>query len=373
MKHRTGYLYQRKDSKRWIARISWTDLTGKRRQRERYVGNKTEGKKLLENWARELGKPTGDRTIEGGRLSFRKLAELYSDHKLKPPVMKGAVRIAGMRSFEQQKQFLKPLTEHFGSKAIARITHADLEHYREKRIETPTKHGKPRSLAQAHRELQLLRAILNFAKRQGWLERSPFEMGSPVIRHGDEPKRDRILSRDEETKLLAACVGPRAHLRPMLVFLLDTGCRKGEMLSLQWRDIDLESGLVNIRPEVTKSLRGRTVGITARLRSELERLAITGPNDLVFGVSGKPRTAFKTACKLAGIEDFRIHDCRHTAVSRWTSEAGLSIPESMRLAGHQSLTVAYRYMNIDSETARRAADAMDRLEIYHVEGKEIIN
>jgi integrase len=371
VKHRTGYIFREKLSAkdrsaklapRWIARITWTDVAGKRRERRRYVENRSEGKRLLEKWAYELASPAGEKLFDGGRISFRKLAEIYEAHKLKAPVMKGAARIGGMRSWKLQKGFLEPILTHFGSKTISRITHADLEHYRELRLQTPTKHGKARSLAQPHRELQLLRAMLNFAKRQGWLSRTPFEMGSPVIRHGDEPKRDRILTRDEEGRLLAACVGPRAHLRPMLVFLLDTACRKNEMLTLRWYDIDLENGLVTIRAEVTKSLKPRIIGITARLKRELEAIPFTSPGDLVFGHTGNPRSAFTTACRLAGVSDFRIHDARHTACSRWVNDFGLSIPEAMRLAGWTTANVGFRYMNINEETARKAAEAMDRLE-----------
>ena len=87
-------------------------------------------------------------------------------------------------------------------------------------------------MAHVHRELSLMRTILNYAIRNGWLKRSPFKMGAPLISSANEAKRERILNTDEEARLLAACTGKREHLRAMLICLIDTGLRKGEMLSL---------------------------------------------------------------------------------------------------------------------------------------------
>ncbi len=65
----------------------------------------------------------------------------------------------------------------------------------------------------------------------------------------------------------------------------------------------------------------------------------------------------------AGIEDFRLHDCRHTAITRMI-RAGLPPVEVMRVSGHTTLSCLYRYSNLDSDAVHRAAAALDA---YHAE------
>jgi integrase len=72
----------------------------------------------------------------------------------------------------------------------------------------------------------MLRRMLNVAQREGWILRSPFAAGDSLISLADENKRERILTREEEIKLLAACESPqRAHLKAILICALDTGMR----------------------------------------------------------------------------------------------------------------------------------------------------
>ena len=361
MKQRDGYVFFDRERGHYVARITWTDSLGKRRYRKQKVATKTEGYQLLKRWSAQLEQIGGDRMVDAAKLTFRKLADIYAEQKLIPPVMRGAERIAGLRSYKAQRGYLKVLLENFGSKKITSITHADLEAFREARLQTKTCRGNERSAAHVHRELALLRSILNFAKRQGWLLRTPFEMGAPVIRAASEVHRERVMTFDEEARLLAACTGRRHHLRAIIIGLVDTGLRRGELLALEWRDVDLQAGLITVRGETSKTLKGRTVGITARLKSELEQLEIlkTVPDDRVFP-PGDFKRAFAAACKAAGIENLRAHDLRHTAITRWV-QTGLPVAEVMRLSGHRTLNVAFRYINTDDETARRAAEAMDTL------------
>ncbi|HZS05327.1 MAG TPA: site-specific integrase [Blastocatellia bacterium] len=359
MRQRSGYVFYDKERGHHVARITWTDSLGKRRYRKQKVATKTEGRQLLKKWGALLEQIGGDRMVDAAKLTFRKLADIYAERKLIPPVIRGTERVAGLRSYKVQRGYLKALLESFGARKIAGITHSDLEAYREARLQTKTYRGTDRSMANVHRELALLRAILNFAKRQGWLSRTPFEMGESVIRVANETQRDRILTRQEEERLLAVCTGKRSHLCAIVIGLVDTALRKGELLALEWRDVDLGSGLIHVRGETTKTLKERKVGITVRLKAELERLALlkAAPTDRVFP-SGDFQKSFMTARQKAGIENLHAHDLRHTAITRWI-QSGMPVAEVMRLSGHRTLNVAFRYINADDNTARRAAEAMD--------------
>ncbi|MGH9836361.1 MAG: tyrosine-type recombinase/integrase [Blastocatellia bacterium] len=367
-RERKGSIVKRKDRPGLWARVSYQDETGRQRVIQRKVANRTEGKALLKQLLREI-EDDGARVFDGERMNFQKLADVYTDHKLQPPVYNGETRVSGMRSWKHQLVALKPLVEYFGKMRIRSITHASVEKYKTQRLQTKTRRGDDRNIASVNRELSLLRAMLNYAKRQGWLNRNPFGMGESIISNADETRRERILTREEEARLLTVCAGPRAHLRPMLICALDSAMRRGELFKLRWSDIDLMGGIIRVRKTTTKTWEARSIGMTTRLQEELRRLwevAPPDPDGLVFGIRNNIKRSFGTACKLAQIEDFRLHDCRHTATTRMI-QAGMAPMEVMKITGHKQIDTFLRYMNTNEQTARRAAEALD---VFYAEDSE---
>jgi len=203
--------------------------------------------------------------------------------------------------------------------------------------------------------------MLNMALREGWILKNPFNCGEPLISLANETKRERILTGEEEIRLLAACTESRAHLRPILIFLLDTGCRQGEAFTLTWRDIDLEARLITIQAFNTKTARERQVAITARLEGELRRLfdaSNKSPDALVFGIRSNIRTSFGSACSLAGVKGLRRHDLRHTHASR-LDDLGFSLAKIGCQLGHTVLQTTLRYVNRDKASIKQVATALD--------------
>lgn len=357
---RTGYVYFDQEKKSWVARITYRDESGKVRNVKRHVENRTEGKQLLFKLIQRL-ETHGEKIIDGDNMNFKKLAEIYEERKLGPPVYKGEMRVSGLRSYQGLKILLRTLATHFGNKRIKSITHSDLEKFKLERLKTTTVRGNERSFTSVNRELQLMRAVLNFAKRNGWIIQNPFELGESLISQALENRRDRVLSKEEEARLLAACEGRRLHLRPIVICALDTGMRRGEIFQLRWKDVNLEEGIITIRATTTKTMRPRSVPMSARLREELQRLkdmAPDGPDFSVFGIEADIKHGFTSACKEAGIEDFRFHDCRHTATTR-LAQGGLSPLELMRITGHSQLNTLTRYFNQTNEQLKKAAAVLD--------------
>jgi integrase len=357
---RTGYVYYDKGRKSWTARLTYVDAGGKVRNVRRQVGNKTEGNVLLKQLLRRL-EDAGDGILDGDKMTFRKLASVYAERELQPPVYRDGKRLAGKVSYKDLRHKLRVLVERFGARRIKTITHSDIEKFRDERLATKTRFDRERSVAHVNRELALLRAVFNFARRQGWITRSPFETGGPLISVASENRRERILSREEEERLLVACAGRRAHVRPILIAALDTGARRGELLKLTWADVNLATGLITLRSEKGKVARSRTVGMTARLRAELERLrAIAPPGEggLVFGIKDNFYNALWSACEEAGVEEFTFHDTRHTATTRMI-QSGMPAMEVMKITGHTQPTTFARYVNTDGQAAKRAAAALD--------------
>lgn len=346
----------------YVARVTYTDEQGKRRDLRRTAETKPEASRALRRLLRNLD-DHGGRIVDGARMTFNELADIYAERKLVEPVYKGETRVSGLRSWRAQRGLLGKLRAHFGKQRIQSITHSDIEAYRAARLQTKTTYGAERTITSVNRELALLRAVLNFARRSGWLTRNPFEMGETLISLTDENRRDRILTPEEEARLLAACDDRRAHIRPLIIAAIDTGMRFGELLRLRWSDVDFSANLIRVRKTTTKTWEGRTIGITARLRDELQRMWERGTGDTgesVFGIKDNIKRAFTTARERAGIEDLHFHDLRHTATTRMI-QAGMPPMEVMKITGHKQMTTFLRYLNTDHQTARRAAEALDNL------------
>jgi len=213
--------------------------------------------------------------------------------------------------------------------------------------------------------------MLNVAKAEKFIVGdNPFKDGDPLISIADEKKRQRIITRDEEKALLAACGAPkRGHLKAIIIAALDTGCRLGELLKLRWRDVDLDNGYITLVAFNTKTATERRVALTTRLRLELERLKDEAPEDprmRVFGILNNVKSAFTGARNDAELANLRFHDLRHSAATRLVG-AHIPLAEVGRILGHQQPTTTYRYVNADNETAIRAAAALDRYNLVELE------
>jgi len=343
-----------------FARVYWTDSAGRKRRTERKANTVSEARQFRLDIMREL--ENGPEVFEAAKLTFRELAEKFEEKKLVKPLYVGDTRVKGQRTWQAQRGFLKPLKAHFGAFLVRKITYEHLVEYRQKRFELPTRRGGQRSVSQVNRELSLMRSIFTYARRLNVVTRSPFDAGESLISLADEVRRDRILTPDEEKRLLAQCTNQRAHLRYIVIAALDTGMRKGELLKLIWSDVDFEEAVIVIRSTTTKTRRARTIGMTARLVEALSTwLEITRGRecDFVFGGLKDCKKAFNNACRDAKIVDLHFHDLRHTATTRLV-QSGAAPAITMKITGHTQFATFARYVNPDQNAARDAASLLDK-------------
>ena len=169
--------------------------------------------------------------------------------------------------------------------------------------------------------------------------------------------RVRFLDDDERRRLLDAClVSESPHLYPTVVLALSTGMRRGEILGLRWRDVDLKAGFAILHD--TKNGERRRVPITGhalivfRNHSKVRSL----DSDHVFV---DVRRAWLTAVKRAGIEDFRFHDLRHSAAS-YLAMNGASPGEIAEVLGHKTLQMVKRYAHLSESHTRSVVESMNR-------------
>ena len=359
MRARTGYVYQSKKSGTWYGRVTYVDQKGKRKNVQRKADNKEHAKEVLKKLVRTLD--NGDsRALDGERLTFRDLTDYYTEHYVQEAQYANGRKVSGLRSAVTVAGYVKVVQRHFGGQRLRSLTYDDLRAFRAQRLKTSTQQSAHRSLTTVNREMAYLRRMLNIAERNGWIQKNPFQMGDALIHTADEVKRERIITREEEERLLAECVGARAHLRPIIICALDTGMRQGEILKLRWPEVDLAAGIITVAAFNTKTLREREVSITARLASEFDRLCTSrqlNHESLVFGLSDV-RQGFKRACKEANLSGLRFHDLRHTHASR-LDDLGFSLAKIGGQLGHTVLQTTLRYVNRDKAAIKQVASALD--------------
>jgi integrase len=267
------------------------------------------------------------------------------------------------RSWETDRGRMKSLVEHFGQKRLSDISPLDIERYKIERRKTTTRNGKPRSLTTINREIELLRHALSMALRDGHIRTHPMKDGK-VRLYRVNNKIERFLTDEEETRLLAACVGRYEHLRPIIVTALYTGMRRGEIFNLRWSDVDLKNSRLHIRE--SKSGRPRSIHMAPNVCREIEKLLpLASESECVFGnpSTGKARTdlkhGFTAICKAARITGLRFHDLRHTFATRLARQSG-NIVDVAHVLGHSQISTTMRYAHAIPDRVAEAIDQMVR-------------
>ena len=247
------------------------------------------------------------------------------------------------------------MLRHFGNTPLARV---DLD-----AIERGARKTYPRaSNATLDRQFYTpTSAVLKHAAKRGWcapliLERP--DVSAPLI---------KWLTLDDANRLIDACGD---HLRPLVVFMIYTGARIGEVLWLDWRDVDLTRRHVVFHKTKNGDARGvplhdRVVVALANLPHRVEEIfrrpdgrpyeRTKGADDTSAG--SRIKKAFAGACKRAGIADFSPHGCRHTWAT-WHYAANRDISALMRLGGWKTVSMVMRYVHANVDEHRHTIDRL---------------
>lgn len=364
---RSGYVFQDKKGA-WHARTTITDVTGRRRNVKRRAKDKRDAKEILKGILRELEK--GSQSVDHSKLSFCDLADFYAENYCRPAEYVNGKIVSGLRDVQRAQSVLVRFRGYFGKRRLREITYSDIRAYYKLRLTQHTHYDRVPTVATMNRELGVLRRIFNIGVREGWIARSPFSAGEPLISPASERRRERILTLDEEKQLLAACEH-RPDLRALYICLLDTGARLSELLKhLRWRSVCFASRTLTLEAMTTKTLRARQVSMSERMFRELTALWETSSrleDERVFDASVRiARREFMLACTVAKVAygsptGITLHSLRHTAATRLV-KGQMSLQMVGRLLGHSQPQTTYRYLSADSETAAQAAAIMDALQ-----------
>jgi excisionase family DNA binding protein len=263
----------------------------------------------------------------------------------------------------------------FGNFELREITPLLIEKYRAERLHTGV------SKSTINREITIMKRMFNLAIDWNLTDKNP--VAKIKLFSEKDTQKERILSEEEEAALLAECPN---YLRPIVITALHTGMRRGEILNLRWKNVDLGKRMIKV--EHTKNGKCRIIPANEHLYQVLA--AIKRKNENAEYVFPNPETglrytevkkSFKNACKKAGIKDLRFHDLRHTFATRLI-ESGVDLITVRDLLGHFSVRVTQRYTHPNQNKKKEAVEllgisALKQAEnsenlahICHISGKE---
>jgi len=276
--------------------------------------------------------------------SFNEISSEYIHHQKE---------VKQIRSFSRSAQAVSHFSELFGTKKLSEISASDIDSYKQIRLKNGIQ------LNTIVRDLGVIRNLFNYAyNRKKFFGRNPVsESGLPQI----NDKKERILTTVEQVPLLTKCT---PELAALISFALNTGMRRDEVLFLKWEWVNLQEGLITLPHTHTKSNKSRKVPINNVVRKILlEKKLQNDGNENVFHVSDTmsgSRTwlqrAFRKACKQACIEGLRIHDLKHTAITRMV-EAGIPLIDISKIVGTSIKLIVDRYSH-QKESLKKAVDIL---------------
>ena len=209
-----------------------------------------------------------------------------------------------------------------------------------------------------NKEIGLLSRAVHYAYREWGMALSNPALG---CKQREPEGRVRWLTRAEAQRLIqcAGQLGPRAaHLPELIALAVHTGMRKGELLGLEWGRVDPINRLIYLEAAHTKTQQRRSIPLNQPALAALAVCRARSTGRFVFGGVKDVKNSFAHACQLAGIEDFRFHDLRHTFAS-WLVQAGAALPEVRDLLGHRSIEMTERYAHLAPERLRGAVARLE--------------
>jgi len=259
------------------------------------------------------------------------------------------------RGFHNEQYRLKQLTKFFGKRKLSALTRWDGEMFK---IEM----ARDLAPATVNRLLGNLKHILSMAADDGIITTNPFLR----VKLLKVPERtERILTKEEEAKLLTACGQVRnPHLRLGVTIAVNTGMRKGEIYRLRWEQVDLENRLIHVQNGKTENS-NRLIPLNDLTFQLLSNLHPHRNSEFVFPSTRKdgthlrdPKVGFLKAVRLAKIPHIRFHDLRHTFATRLV-RLGVDIVTVQHLLGHTNVTMTSRYTHSDADAKMSAVKRLD--------------
>lgn len=257
------------------------------------------------------------------------------------------------RNYSNNLYYIKIIMNYFGEDTIVqKILPKNIEMFKEwLRIERNLKNSS------INRYLEIMSKMFNLGIDNGLISQNPISKVKKLL---EDNHKIRFLTADEEKRLYNAL--PK-HLIPIVTTALQTGMRKGEILNLQWSNIDFDYGFIELLQ--TKSGKARKIPISDKLLKVLENQDKSSEYVFINPETKQPyvdiKKSFNSAMEKAKINNFRFHDLRHTVATRLV-EKGIDLLVVMDILGHSKIETTMRYAH---PIPKRKSEAISVLNSYN--------
>jgi len=303
------------------------------------------------------------------KTTFDKLLDHYIEKMKGTKYFETSIKYFTGNNEKGEQEIKGVLREHWGGKLLSEIDYQAFEDFRDKRKETPTQYGGPRSERTVNLEMAILRHMFRKGIKWGMIEKNPFENGEDLF-FKSRNKRERALTEGEVRNLIEACPvkACNGNLKPIVMTAIYTGLRKSDIFNLKWPSINLERGIIQLVEAKTGAV--RIIVLNNDMVTLFKSLPIKG--EYVFpNKDGKPfrdmKKSFQGALRDAGIEQSKdrrqkvvFHTLRHTCISLLT-ERGADTTMVKNYVAHASEEMTERYTHLSEEYARKTADFLNGL------------
>jgi integrase len=354
-------------------------VTGRKISVERTVrGNKREASKALAAMVAEVDRRPAVSTAKG---TVAQLCREWLDQ---------AAPSFSPKTVQTTRMYIEdPIIPALGSLPVAKLTPADLDRFYRQLLEVGRSRG-PYAPATIRRVHGIIRRALTQGVRWGWITHNPAIDASPPrvpMKELKPPNPDQVV----QLFRLAQELDP--ELATFIMLAASSGARRGELIALRWKDIDLDRGKLLIERGIvlvdgdlieqgTKTHQSRRISLDAGTvtalkahqslvteRARKTASAITSES-FVFSHSvdgsspwhpDSTTRAFRRICQQAGITGVRLHDLRHYVATRLLA-AGVDVRTVAGRLGHRNPSTTLNvYSHFVPESDQDAADALGKI------------
>jgi len=242
-------------------------------------------------------------------------------------------------------------------KSLTCITFAMLETFRQARLKAG---NKPSTMNKSLRSLQ---SVLNYAVRRNYLKVNPFTGNRRALWLKEPEPTPKVVPYEDYQRLFDAC--PDDQWRAILTIAYYAGLRRGEILHLEWSDVDFDSGLLHVANKeghFTKTRKYRQVPMAPQVVESLKKLEM-GRFKSKYLMTFKHHHfdhIYHRICRAAGLVDdnnyniYKLHDFRVTCATNMQRQ-GVPVKVCQRILGHADMaTTAKYYLGADEQDLRDA-------------------
>jgi integrase len=304
------------------------------------------------------------------------------------------------RSWQETMNMIRSTFGFLMDRPVSELSVMEIEKWRMERLQAG------RKASSVNRFMASLQAVLNWGVKHDLIESNPLsrlehlrEHDSDVkVRYLSDAERSRLMdaldAREKRIRggrenhngwlserhrgLMPALSGEYAdYLKPMVLLSLHTGMRQGNLFSLLWGDVDLETCTVTLRASVTKAgktlrspLNSVAVEVLTAWRKQsanMSQEALVFPSPKSGGILSNVKKAWTALLESAQIENFRWHDMRHDFASQLVMK-GVDLNVVRELLGHADMKMTMRYAHLAPGVKLRAVELLTSNENGKMDG-----